>query len=217
MRTAPSEARKKRWYRNGWFKLFAACLICVVLLLLFRIRILHAAGTFLIRTDAQCQADALYVLGGAAFDRGSYTQGLLAKGCAPIAYCTGSTISQSYKAEGRMLTEADLTRAAAVRGGADPQQVLPFPYGTSTWEEAAGILHHAKAKGYKTILLLTTDFHSRRVGKVFREQFAGSGIAVAVQAAPSSEYDVNAWWNSEQGLLMVNNEYVKTLYYLLKH
>jgi len=38
-----------------------------------------------------------------------------------------------------------------------------------------------------------------------------------VQAAPSSEYDVNAWWNSEQGLLMVNNEYVKTLYYLLKH
>ncbi len=209
--------------RTKWgigIRLLRAALVVGSLLIavwVFRIGILQGIGSFLVSTDATCKADALYVLGGAPLDRGSYSNRVLDQGCVPLAFCTGANVPQSFRAEGRMVTEADLSRAAAIRAGADPGMVLPFPYGTSTWEEAAGVLHHAQSKAYDTVLVLTTEFHTRRVGKVFRQRFKDSGIAVLVQAAPSSEYEAAHWWKSEEGLLMVNNEYVKSLYYAITY
>ncbi|MBX2973296.1 MAG: YdcF family protein [Flavobacteriales bacterium] len=206
---------------KAWFRRKRTWLIAVAALLgagwLLRYRLLHGVGSVLIVADEVHHADALYVLGGASYDRGTHAAELLKAGAAPVAYCTGSNVPSSFKAEGRMITEAQLTRAAAIRAGASPEQVLPFSYGTSTFEEAQGVLLHAKRLGFDTIAVLTTDFHTRRVGVVFRKRFAGSGIHVLVASAPSSEYDADQWWNSEQGLLMVNNEYVKTLFYALKY
>lgn len=204
-----------------WFSRKRTWLVALILLflsvLLFRERLLHAAGAFLIKEDVAQHADVLYVLGGAPFDRGSHAAHLLASGLAPIAYTTGSNFSSILKAEGREVSEAELSRMAAIRAGASTQRILPFPFGTSTFEEAQGVLHHAQRLQVDTIVVLTTDFHTRRVGQVFRKRFAGSGIHVLVASAPSSDYDADRWWNSEQGLLMVNNEYVKTLFYALKY
>ncbi|MEZ4740098.1 MAG: YdcF family protein [Flavobacteriales bacterium] len=188
-----------------------------VIMWAFRFPLLRGLGNFLIHEDDSCRADVIYTLGGSPLDRGVFTALLLQQGCAQRAYCTGENIPGSYKAEGRSVTEAELTRTAAIREGALPTQVLPYPYGTSTWEEAAGVLHHARSIGVDTILLVTTDFHTRRVNKVFEERFEGSGITVLVKAAPSSDYEVDEWYRTEQGLLMVNNEYVKTLYYAITY
>lgn len=214
--TSPAKPAKKKGLPR-WARILLVLLLVGMLVWSGRFRILRAMGDHLIRADAECNADAIYVLGGSPFDRGTRGGELLLKGCAPVAYCTGSNISAINKAEGRMVTEADLTRSAALRAGSSPARALPLPYGTSTYEEAIGILHHARSKGYTSILLVTTDFHTRRVGNVFRERFERSGITVLVHAAPSSDYDSRSWWNSEQGLLMVNNEYVKTLYYTLNY
>ncbi len=183
----------------------------------FRLPLLRGLGSFLIVEDEPTHADAIYVLGGAPFDRGTHAATLLARGAAPLAYTTGSNHSSILKSEGRLVTEADLSRSAAMRAGAAAQHVLPFPYGTSTFEEAQGVLYHAQRFHLDTIIVLTTDFHTRRVGKVFRKRFQGSGIHVLVASAPASEYQADQWWESEQGLLMVNNEYVKSLFYALKY
>ncbi len=219
---APSDATgplspRKRGISKRMVRLLLSLGALVIVVWVFRITILQRIGSFLIRTDATCKADALYVLGGAPLDRGSFSSRVLDEGCVPVAYFTGENVPQSFKAEGRSVTEADLGRSAAIRAGADPARVLPFPYGTSTWEEAAGVLRHARNKGFDTVLVLTTDFHTRRVGKVFHQRFEDSGITVLVRAAPSSEYDPAAWWTSEEGLLMVNNEYVKSLYYAITY
>lgn len=195
----------------------------VVLLVVFmftwwqRKVVLRAIGAVLIDQDHHLRGDVLYVLGGAPFDRGTHAAKLMEQGVAPIAYCTGSGVSQSYKAEGRSITEADLTREAAVRAGASATAVLPFRFGTSTFEEAQGILRHAVGTQADTLIILSTDFHTRRVRAVFEERFKGSGIHVLIASAPSTEYSTDRWWTSEQGLLMVNNEYVKTLFYALKY
>lgn len=210
-----SMGKARPWYRRkrSWSLAFLGL---VLITWLGRESLLRRAGYFLICDDGPRHGDALYVLGGAAFDRGTRAAELLHRGVAPVAYCTGSTISQNYKAEGRELTEADLTRLAAVRAGASPLHILPLPYGTSTFEEAQGVLFHARSIKADTIIVLSTDFHTRRVGNVFRKRFKGSGIQVWVMSAPSTEYETDGWWKTEQGLLMVNNEYVKTLFYLLK-
>lgn len=182
-----------------------------------RASLLRSMGAWLIREDNFTHADAIYVLGGAPFDRGSQAAILLKKGLAPVAYTTGSNHATVLKAEGRLVTEAELTRSAAIRAGAEPQRVVPFPYGTSTFEEAQGVLFHAQRLGLDTIVVLTTDFHTRRVGQVFRQRFKGTAIHVMVTSAPASEYNPDYWWESEQGLLMVNNEMVKTLFYAIKY
>ncbi|TXI80293.1 MAG: YdcF family protein [Flavobacteriales bacterium] len=209
------DARKRSWRK--WITGATLGILFVCLGWACRKPLLQGLGAFLIEEDAPGHADAIYVLGGAPFDRGTHAAELLAHGTAPIAFTTGSNHSSILKAEGRLVTEAEVTRSAALRSGADPRRVLPYPYGTSTFEEAKGVLHHARQNQLDTILVLTTDFHTRRVGQVFRKRFRGSGIHVLVASAPASEYDPVYWWTSEQGLLMVNNEYVKTLFYALKY
>lgn len=209
-------AAERKWYERK--RTWLLVLIVLGLVAWFaRYKVLYAMGAWLITEDEVAHADTIYVLGGSPFDRGSHAAVLLMNGIAPLAYSTGSNCSSILKAEGREVSEAAITRMAAIRAGASPQRILPFPYGTSTYEEAEGVLYHARSLGLDTIVVLTTDFHTRRVGNVFRKRFAGSGIHVLVASAPSSDYDPDQWWNSEQGLLMVNNEYVKSLFYALKY
>lgn len=211
------EGHQKRRRAHPLVRFFVVVMVLGMLALVFREPLMRGMGAFLIRTDTDRHVDALYVLGGSPYDRGNEASVVLAQGFAPIAYCTGSSVQQADRAMGLTITEGDLTRASAINAGADPRKILPYPYGTSTREEAAGILRHAQRIGADTIMVLSTDFHTRRVGNVFRERFKGSGITVLVHAAPSSEYDPAHWWNTEQGLLMVNNEYVKTMYYAVKY
>jgi hypothetical protein len=55
------------------------------------------------------------------------------------------------------------------------------------------------------------------VNNVFRSLLEDAGIQVLIRGAPSSLYDESLWWESETGLIMVNNEYVKLGYYFLKY
>jgi uncharacterized SAM-binding protein YcdF (DUF218 family) len=179
--------------------------------------VLRATGRFLITADPELRSDALYVLGGSATERGETGAALLQRGVAPVMYCTGSNVPPSLEVVGMPLAEAVLTRGAALRVGADSTRVHAMIVGTSTWEEAEAIRAHALAAGYDTITVVSTEFHLRRVRWVFRRNFKGTGITVLVQPAQSRRYDAARWWASEEGLLMVNNEYVKLAYYLLRY
>lgn len=182
-----------------------------------RVPVLRAVGNYLVHSEAVVPSDALYVLGGSPSERGSEAARLLLADQAPLAFCTGSNVPGTMEALGMTLNEATLTRTAAMRAGAPAHRVLELPEGTSTWEEAEVILRHAKDKGFETITVVSTEFHLRRIKRVFRKRFKGSGITVRLHAANSSQYDAQQWWTSEEGLLMVNNEYVKLFYYLLKY
>ncbi len=196
-------------------------LVTLVMLLLalwiFRFPLLRATGNLLISSDPPVPADAIYVLGGASLDRGTAAVELLNDGIAPIAFCLGELVPQSLEGEGLFIPEGQLIANVMLRAGADPAKVEVILEGTSTWEESEAILDHAIENAFDTVMIVSTDFHSRRVGMVFRDRFRKQGIKVYVHGAPSSEYDSRRWWESEQGLMMVNNEYVKLIYYWLKY
>lgn len=184
---------------------------------LFRGPLLRSTGAFLVKEDPRVPCDAIYVLGGSAKERGEEGAVLLIQGIAPLVYCTGSQVPRSLEVIGAGITEAELSRMAALAIGGDPERVRVLNVGTSTWEEAEAILAHAREHGYSDIGLVSTEFHSRRVRRVFRKHAEGTGVRIHVFAAPSQVYDSKRWWQSEEGLLMVNNEYVKSLYYLLRY
>jgi hypothetical protein len=105
----------------------------------------------------------------------------------------------------------------AVRHGVPDSLAVALDKGTSTWEESGFILEDARANGYDTVMILSSRFHLRRIAYVFRERFRAQGITVVLQGAPNGPFDDERWWDAEEGLLFVNNEYVKLVYYLLKY
>lgn len=202
----------------GRFMLSLVALAIVVGLgWLFRYPLLRGVGHFLIKQDNELHADAVYVLGGAPVERGTEAARLVMTGLAGTAVCMGENIPTVLEAEGSLLSDADLSRRVMLRAGADSTRIEQVERGTSTWEEATAALAHAQARGYDTMTVVSTEFHLRRVKRVFRQQLHGRPITVIVRGAPSQSYDSERWWTSEEGLLMVNNEYVKLLYYWVKY
>lgn len=201
-------------------RLMLGTFVLIVLLAVgygLRMPILRATGDMLIAEDPKVPCDALYVLGGSPLERGMLGGELLLEGLSPVVYCTGSAIPTTLLTLGLTRTEADLSRIAAVEAGADSARVIAISEGTSTFEEADLIIAHALQHGYTNIGIISTEFHSRRVGRVFRKRAKGTGIVIHVFGAASKRYNSKRWWESEEGLLMVNNEYVKLVYYLLKY
>lgn len=195
-------------------------LVIVVLLAVgygLRLPILRATGAMLIAEDVRVPCDAVYILGGSPLERGTLGGELLMQGLSPVVYCTGSMIPTTLLTLGLTHTEADLSRIAAMGAGADSARVIVLREGTSTFEEAEVIIAHAELHGHKDIGIISTEFHSRRVGRVFRKRAKNTGLLVHVFIASSLRYDSERWWESEEGMMMVNNEYVKLLYYLIKH
>jgi uncharacterized SAM-binding protein YcdF (DUF218 family) len=188
-------------------------------LFLLRFPLLRAAGNFLIREDLLAPADAIVVLAGDPEERMRFGAELYQKGLAPVVVCTGELVSGSLQAVGLKVTDAQLGRIALVRHGMDSANVILLEKGTSTWEESDAVRVMAKEKGWKRVIVVSSAFHTRRVGWVFKKKFAREGIEVLIAGArPSSnDYQVSAWWQSEKGLLFVNNEYVKLIYYRLTY
>lgn len=194
-----------------------ALLIAVLVAWWCRIDILRGIGGFLIREDAPLHADRMYVLGGAPVERAIAAERLYRQGLAPRVVFTGVNTPDALRLFGVKASEAAMSERMALLAGLPAERAERLEQGTSTWEEAQAVRDHARANGCDTVLVVTTEFHTRRVGNVFRKVLAPEGIVVLVRAAPSARYDPAHWWQSEDGLLMVNNEYVKLLYYAWKY
>ena len=207
----------KEFFAGRVLPLLMALLLVGTAVWVLRVPLLQGMGRSLVVERLMPANDAYYALGGAPLERGQALAAVLDREPNALGFCTGAPIPQTLRAAGMELTEAVLTRSAAIEAGADGARIKALPVGTSTWEEAGAILDHARSNGFDTITIVSTEFHLRRVRRVFRKRFAGSGIAVGLSAAYSLHYDPDRWWVSEEGLLMVNNEYVKLGYYLVRY
>jgi uncharacterized SAM-binding protein YcdF (DUF218 family) len=187
------------------------------ILVVFRIQLLQGIGQFLIKEDTNEPVEVVFVLGGNSYDRGAGAIHLLNQGIAKQAICLGENVPTIFKAINVDLAESEVTQQHMWSLTNDSSSVGVLKVGTSTFEEAEAILNYSKEKGYDTIMVLSDKFHTRRIHRVFKKKFKKEGITVLIVGSPSSIYRESEWWKSEEGLIMVNNEYVKLLYYLLKY
>lgn len=97
-------------------------------------------------------------------------------------------------------------------------EVLPQTV-SSTWDEAVLVREYARARDLRSIMLVTSGYHSRRALWTFRHAFEGSGVAVGiVSVAPGVQTpNVGTWWLSPRGWQSVAGEYVKLVYYWLRY
>ena len=205
------------WWKSRLVKRCAVILAIAVLLFLFRFPILRCAGNYLISEDPLAHADVVFVLGGSATDRGEEAAKLYFAGLCDRFVCTGKNVPGDLQEVGIDLSESDMTKLVVQRCGVPADRIESFKEGTSTQEEAIALLDREKATGVDTVIIVSHGFHLRRVRNVFENRFNAEGITVLLHGAESRDFSHDAWWRTEQGMMMVQNEYAKLLYYLVKH
>lgn len=203
--------------RSRPMRLLYGAVAFLVLVWLLRFPLLRGVGSFLITEDPPCKVDAVYVLGGSAELRGREAAAVYRAGWSGRFRFTGAPVPSPLLVEGIHHTEAWQTRAVAVQHGVPDSLALALNVGTSTWEEAGAILADTRLSGFDTVMIVSSRFHLRRIRHVFKERFRKQGVIVVLHGAQSGAYDEARWWENEDGLLMVNNEYVKLVYYLLRY
>jgi uncharacterized SAM-binding protein YcdF (DUF218 family) len=174
------------------------------LALVFHHALLTAVGSFLVRHGAPEKADIVIVLGGDGRGRRILEGGeLVRQGYAPAALVSGP--GSVYG-----LHECDLAIQFAVRAGYPERYFRHMEHeGHSTREEAIVAAPILRAMGVHTVLLVTSDFHTRRAGAIFRH--AMPDIRYIVIAVPDDYFSANGWWHTREGQKITLLEWTKTV------
>jgi len=195
-----------------------AAFICaaLALLFLFHASILRCIGNQLIDDDPIEKTQAVFILSGDAWDRGNEAIKLYKQGFAEKIICTGENVPRLFLIAGIPYPESELTQLHLLSNGIPACAIELLCKGTSTKEEADYILEYCRQQEIKNLTIISTKFHTRRIGNTFRKKFEDAGMQLLIHGAPSSAYNESEWWKSENGLIFVNNEYIKILYYWMK-
>jgi uncharacterized SAM-binding protein YcdF (DUF218 family) len=187
------------------------------MLFIFKIQIARGLANYLIVENEFKQIEYAFVLSGNALDRATEAATLYHEGKIKKIVCTGENKSPDLQAVGIDTLESEISKLHAESMGVSSSHIILLPIGTSTFEEANAILDYCKEKKINEIVIVSSLFHTKRIENVFKPLFLEKGIEVYIKGAKSSQYDEMLWWESENGLIALNNEFVKLCYYSLKY
>jgi len=92
------------------------------------------------------------------------------------------------------VNEADAMAAHVRALGVPEDRIFRSRAGESTAEEAAHILPIVRARGVRSVLLVTSLTHSRRARALFRRAWRGTGIRVLSCPVDSPSFRRDHWW-----------------------
>lgn len=191
--------RRRRWLL---LVLFAAVLP-LPLLLVFREQVVTGLGEFLVVSDPLEPADFIYVLAGDFWgSRVLLGANLGAKGWAPRVILSGGRYQDSYA--------CDLSVDFAVQHGYRRSLFLPIRMETrSTVDEARAMGPIFHQLGARRIILVTSNFHSRRAAQVFRLFLPEFDFKM--EGSSDDIFDPHAWSKTPGERRLVFSEYQKML------
>jgi uncharacterized SAM-binding protein YcdF (DUF218 family) len=175
----------------------------VLALVLLHVQWLPVLAWILISAEAPRRADAIFVLGGDQYgERILHAAALARQGYAPKVYVSGpSGIFDHY--------ESDLSIEFARRRGYTDVTFLALENDCkSTRDEAERYLPEFRRLGFKRILVVTSNFHTRRAGRIFRA--VAQEPEIHMMAAAAREFRPADWWLRRQDQKNLFMEWSKT-------
>ncbi len=177
------------------------------------------AARFLVVNAPLAHADAIVVLSGSAclLERTREAAELYNSNVASRVVLTNDNLQGTWSsAEQRNPFFYERARDNLVLVGVPQQriEVISTPV-TGTYDEAKTVRDYAQAKGFRSILVVTSGYHSRRAFWTLQRVFRDSNVEVGMQAVDTGIQTPSplTWWLQPRGWQMVAGEYVKSVYY----
>ena len=183
--------------------------LLIVLFLVAVVWLLRASGPFLV-VDNPAKSDVIVMLDGDENDvRYNHTLELLRAGFGPRALVDAAHDYRTFgKTQAQWAQEAIATAPPDVRGRL---AVCPIA-GESTFTEMASIRQCLQGAGARSVLIVTSDFHTRRALSVARKRLPEYQVSIA---AARTRVSAPGWWRSRWALKFVFLEYEKLLWWKL--
>lgn len=166
-------------------------------------------------------ADAIIVLSGSSVykERTQKAAQLYKQGTAPLVFITDDGGRAGWsQSEQTNLPFVELEQRELIANGVFPDSIIDLPCGGSgTDHEAKAVADEVDSRNIKSLLIVTSAYHSRRALWTFQKILAGKNIEIGIEHAPIVEQTPNAnyWWLSFRGWQTVAGEYVKSAVYYL--
>jgi uncharacterized SAM-binding protein YcdF (DUF218 family) len=194
-----------RWYRGGqnarrggiFFSLLVLLFWIALLVVVYLLRypLMRFAGNFWVVDESPQASDVIVMLGddNYAGDRAARAAELFKAGRAPRVVASGRYL-RPY-ASIAQFEEHDLADR-----GVPASAILRLAHrAQNTHEEAIAISQLLSSRGWRRVLLVTSNYHTRRSRYICVREFP-AGTVVRVVAARDSDYDPDRWWATRAGI-----------------
>jgi uncharacterized SAM-binding protein YcdF (DUF218 family) len=183
------------------------CFVVVCAVLYFvRGPILRFVAESWIVEDPLGKADALVVLSDDNFyaDRATRAAELLREGKAPLIVASGRRLRPNASI-------AELMEHDLIERGVPKEKIMRQPQDAdSTKEEAEAVLKLAKEKRWRSVIVVTSNYHTRRARYIFRRVFP-QGIEVHIASARDGDFDPQHWWEKRESAKELTLEFAGML------
>ena len=190
--------------RGGIFSTLIALLFLFVLcgaIYLARNPILRFMGESWIVDETLDHADAAIVLSDDNFyaDRVTRAAELMREGKAPVVVASGRRL-RPYAGI------AELMQHDLIERGVPKEKILAFPQDAdSTRDEAEALKSLVLQKQWTRVLIVTSNYHTRRARYIFRHVFP-QGVELAVVSARDGDFDTEQWWKKRKSFKELTHE-----------
>lgn len=187
--------------RYRWLILLGAV---AVGLYLYPAAVLGPLGRYLVLEDGETKCDCMFVLAGDQLgSRIMKSAELYRAGMAPKLFVSGAGTVFGK-------TEDVLAIAFARENGAGDVPFIGLPNeGNSTISEGRAVYPVLREAGCGSVLVVTSNFHTRRAGNILRRVWPG--MRVQMVSAKTADYDPNAWWTERVYQKVFLLEWTKTV------
>ena len=179
----------------------------------------------LIVAKPMARADAILVLGGSAtyFPRATEAAFLYKEGVAPSVLLTNDgELAGWVSSEQRTPPFVELTKQRLVAQGVPETAIETLsPPVSGTIDEARLLGQKAASRHWRSVVIVTSAYHTRRALRTFEREFAANGVDTRIGIVPAldgrHEAPAAYWWLTARGLRDVAGEYIKSAYYFLAY
>lgn len=169
-------------------------LFCAVLYLARHPLMRFAAENWIVEDPLQ-NSDAIILLGDDNFyaDRATRAAELFRQGMAPLVVASGRRLRPNAGI-------AELMEHDLIERGVPKDRIIRFPQDAdSTMEEAEALVSFVASKKWRSVIVVTSNYHTRRARYIFRRVFPGA-VRVSVASAHDGDFDPSNWFEKRKSI-----------------
>ncbi|MBA7541259.1 hypothetical protein ES705_33566 [subsurface metagenome] len=191
--------------------------ILMILFIFLSVFLMPNLGKWLVAEDELQESDMIVVLTGSVPDRimqavdiynEKYSDKIVLVNCHRVGHAI-------FVERGLEIPpgDAQLSKMIAIDLGVPEENILILEGNAqSTQDEALIIREYIRNnRAIKSIILVTSKYHSGRSKKIFRKAFSGLDREINIYSSPSKydPFNVNQWWKDREDIKRVVLEYLK--------